>query len=125
MENVSAFFFDTYAFYEIIGKNERYQKYTKGIAIVTTKLNLMELHYGLLLSHGKEKADKYYDDLVQYIVEISDETIKMANEFRASLKRRDISYVDCIGYIIAKTMKIKFLTGDKQFKDLDNVEYVQ
>lgn len=124
MENVKILFFDSYAFYEIIAENEDYKKYSKEIGIVTTKLNLMELHYGLLLRYGKEQADKYYDFFAKYAVEITDEIIKMANELRVTFKKRDLSYVDCIGYAIAKTMKIKFLTGDRQFKDLDNVEFV-
>ncbi len=32
---------------------------------------------------------------------------------------------DCIGYIFAKQLGIKFLTGDKEFENLDNVEFVK
>ena len=32
---------------------------------------------------------------------------------------------DCIGYILAKNIGIKFLTGDKEFENLDNVEFVK
>ena len=59
------------------------------------------------------------------MVEVKDEIIKEANAFRLYEVKRELSYVDCIGCIIAKMMKIKFLTGDKQFKDLENVEYVK
>jgi hypothetical protein len=92
---------------------------------VTTKLNLMELHYGLLLCYGKIAADKHFDELAKFSVDVSDETIKKANEFRASLKERKLSFVDCIGYIIARARNIKFLTGDSQFKDFENVEFVK
>lgn len=122
---VNTFFFDTYAFYELIEGNENYKPYTSGIAIVTTKLNLMELHYGLLLKYGKIQADRYYDELVKFAIDISDKVIKKANEFRVSLKKRNLSYVDCIGYTIAKSRKIKFLTGDRGFIDLDNVEFIK
>ncbi|MEK6886626.1 MAG: PIN domain-containing protein [Nanoarchaeota archaeon] len=122
---VRTLFFDSYAFFEIIEGNENYSKYTKDIAIITTKLNLMELHYGLLSKYGKDYADKYYDSLVQFTVEISDEIIKNANEFRNSFKKRDLSYVDCIGYTLAQSLSIKFLTGDRQFEDMDHVEFVK
>jgi len=45
--------------------------------------------------------------------------------FRALNKKRNLSYVDCIGYIIAKQRNIKFLTGDKEFEYMENVEFVK
>jgi uncharacterized protein len=125
MAEIKTYFFDSYAFYEILAGNENYKPYTKDIAIVTTKMNLMELQYGLFAANGKEFADKIYDQYVKFAVEIDDEIIKKATELRYSLKERKVSYVDCIGYIIARVRKIPFLTGDKQFKDLDNVEFVK
>ena len=32
---------------------------------------------------------------------------------------------DCIGYIMAKKLNIKFLTGDKEFENFLNVEFVK
>ena len=32
---------------------------------------------------------------------------------------------DCIGYIIAKRLGMKFLTGDKEFEGFENVEFVK
>ena len=125
LDSIKTFFFDTYAFYELIEGNARYKPYSKDIAIITTRLNLMELHYGLLLKHGKEKADEYYNKLLPFCIEISDEAIKKANELKAGLKKRKLSYVDCIGYVLAKMRNVKFLTGDKEFSDMDDVEFVK
>ncbi len=124
-EEVKTFLFDSYAFFEIIYGNPNYEKYTKDIAIITTKLNLMELHYGLLLTLGKEKADYYYDLYAKYTIDIDDDIFKLANEFKKVMKTRNLSYADCIGYVLAKHRNILFLTGDKQFKDLDNVGFVK
>ena len=125
METIKNFFFDTYAFIEIIKENEDYKGYNKGVGIVTTILNLIELHYALLRIVGKEEADKHFDRLLQFVIEISGEVIKEANEFKLLNKKRKLSYVDCIGYITARKMNIKFLTGDNQFKGLDSVEFVK
>ena len=125
MGSITTFFFDSYAFYEIIHGNKSYNKYKNDIAIITTKLNLMELHYGIMLKHGKEKADKYYDALKKYTIPISDDVIKNANEFRLKLKERKLSYVDCIGYTLARLRNVRFLTGDRQFEDLENTEFVK
>ncbi len=124
-EFIKTFFFDTYAFFEMIHGNPNYEEYSKDIAIITTKLNLLELHYGLLLTYGKEKADYYYDLYLKYAIEIDDEIFKLANEFRKVMKTRNLSYVDCIGYVLSKSRNVRFLTGDKEFKDLDNVEFVK
>lgn len=40
-------------------------------------------------------------------------------------KRKDLSYADCIGYTYAKRHGMKFLTGDRQFERMQNVEYAK
>ncbi len=122
---IEAFFFDTYAFFEILQGNPNYQKYREGVSIVTTKLNLMELHYGLLLSSGKEEADLRFEEYSYYTTEITDSVLKKATVLKALHRKKNLSYVDCIGYIIATIVGIKFLTGDEQFRDMDNVEFVK
>ena len=119
------YFFDTYAFHEVIAGNPNYKDYSKGIIIITTKLNLMELYYGLLLKFDKKIAEKYFDAFAEYAVDIDDATMKEAMVFRYLYKDRRLSYVDCVGYIIAKQRNIKFLTGDKEFENLPNVEFVK
>lgn len=125
MGEIKTYFFDTYAFFELINGNFNYNKYSSNIIIVTTKLNLMELHYGLMLIYGKQEADKYYDKFLQFAVEFNDEIIKSANEFKLLHKKDMVSYIDCIGYVLSRSMNIPFLTGDKAFKNIDNVEYVK
>ena len=122
---IKTLFFDTYALFEIIKGNENYKKYTQKIAIVTTKLNLMELYYGLLLKYNKTIADICYDKFVKYVIEIDDITIKEAMLFRKLNKERKLSYIDCIGYMMAKKNDIRFLTGDKEFEGMENVEFVR
>lgn len=122
---IKTFFFDTYAFHEIITGNPNYRNYSGNIAIITTKLNLMELYYGLLVKYSKEVADKYYDSFIEFCVDITDDIIKKAMIFRHMNKARNLSYVDCIGYVVAKTRNVYFLTGDEQFRDFSNVEFVK
>ncbi|HAB54132.1 MAG TPA: PIN domain nuclease [Ignavibacteriales bacterium] len=122
---ITSYFFDTYAFCEIIVGNPNYQKYVNKLGIITTRLNLMELYYGLLRECDRKTADKYYDSLIKYVINIDDETIKQAMVFRYLNKNKKLSYVDCIGYILAKKMGLKFLTGDKEFESMENVEFVK
>jgi uncharacterized protein len=119
------YFFDTYAFYELIKGNPNYEKYDKAISVLTTRLNLMELHYGLLRDEGEAVANDYYKRFLKFCVEIDDMVIKEANKFKLKHRKRKLSYVDCIGYVLAKKFNARFLTGDKEFKDLDGVDFVK
>ena len=40
-------------------------------------------------------------------------------------KGKDFSYADANGYIVAKKMKVKFLTGDEEFSGMKNVKFVK
>ena len=120
-----SFFFDTYALYEILGKNPSYELYSSNVTIIITKLQLMELHYGLLRIHGKEDADRAFERFKEFCVEIDDDTIKQATTFRHQHYTRKLSYIDCLGYILARKYHIPFLTGDEQFKDFEDVEFVK
>jgi predicted nucleic acid-binding protein len=122
---IKTLYFDTYALFEIIEGNSNYKDYINNIAIIITKLNLMELYYGLLLKYNEKTANHFYNKFLPYCTIIEDETIKKAMIFRALNKKKDLSYVDCIGYIISKQRNVKFLTGDKEFKDMENVEFVK
>jgi len=119
------YFFDTYALFEVFHENKNYLPYTKNISLITTKLNLMELHYSILRLYGEEKAEKAFNFFNKFCIEFDDEIIKGANKFRLKNYRRDLSYVDCIGYVLANKFNAKFLTGDEQFKDFENVEFVK
>ena len=68
---VRTFFFDTYALYEIIEGNKNYRSYIKNVAIVTTKLNLMELYYGLLVNYNEKTANDLYDKFLSYYTSIN------------------------------------------------------
>ena len=72
---------------------------------------------------NKEKADKYTEDYFDFIVEVSLNDIIKAMDLKTNY--RDLSIPDAIGYIIAKQHNVKFLTGDEDFKNLDNVEFVK
>ena len=118
------YFFDTYAIFEIIGGNKSYEKYTDKI-ITLTKLNIFELFYNALKDFGEQEANKIIEIYYPSVVEYNKEVIKEAAKLRLKYKKKDLSMADCIGYIVAKKLGIKFLTGDKEFEDLENVEFVK
>ena len=126
MGEVKTYFFDTYALIEISKGHKGYSDLLGDeVNIILTKLNLMELHYTLLRTLGEAEANRHYHKYRDFCVNIDDFAIKRANEFKLRHKKRKLSYVDCLGYVIAKLRGVKFLTGDKQFANLDNVEFVK
>ena len=122
---MNSFFYDTYALFEIARGNPTYLPYSSNISIMTTHLQLMELYYSLLRTISKEQAERYYDLFVSFAHPLDDETIKEAMQFRLLHKNKGLSYVDCIGYIMAKQRGIPFLTGDKEFEHLPGVKFVK
>ena len=115
-------FFDTYAFIEIIRGNPNYKRF-EDIPIITTVFNIAELSYILKKEMSKEKADNYAEEYSAFMVEITFEDVKNATDFK--IKHHDLSLPDAIGYAVAKRYGIKFLTGDEDFKDMPNVEFVK
>ena len=118
-----AYFFDTYAVIELIEGNLRYAPYKEGPATLTI-FNLAEIYWVALNRLGIEQAD-VFREYRPAAVEIDDDTLKEAIKFRKLHKKRGLSYADCVGYIYAKRHSMKFLTGDKEFQDLPNVEFVR
>ena len=121
---LNTFFFDTYAFYKIYEGDESYMKYAE-CSIVTTKLNLFEIYLVILREYGEKDALKIFNSYYPFARDFDEEVIKEAAKLKNSLNKRELSMTDCIGYILAKQLGIKFLTGDKEFEYLDNVEFVK
>ena len=115
------FFFDTYAFFEVINGNPNYMKYTD-CKIITTIFNIAELNYNLKKNKDKKSADYYTDKFSVFIVEVTIDDVKNAMDLNTV--HRNLSIPDAIGYTLAKRFDFKFLTGDNDFKDMENVEFI-
>jgi predicted nucleic acid-binding protein len=123
-EERAIYFFDTYALMEIINGNPNYQKYLDSGRIVLM-FNLIELHFNLMKKAPEEKAREitlpYYKDMVPFsLIDVFE-----ANTFRYANTKKKLSFTDCLGYLIAKKKGVKFITGDKEFQDMENVEFVR
>ena len=79
----------------------------------------------MLRNVDNEKANFFMDNYYELAIDFNKNIIKKAAEFRLKHKERKLSMTDCVGYILALELGIKFLTGDLEFKDMENVEYVK
>ncbi|MBI4044015.1 MAG: PIN domain-containing protein [Candidatus Diapherotrites archaeon] len=119
------YFADTFALIEYLKDNPDYLSYFERHTIITTKLNLMELYYSTLREADEALAEKYYAAFLPQTIDMDDNAFKNAARMRAQNPKLNLSYVDCIGYSISLKQKIKFLTGDKAFAEMKNVEWVK
>lgn len=116
------FFFDTYALFEITRGNSAYLSYTEALA-ATTVFNLAEFNYGLKKEIDIHTADSLTEKFSPYLVEVTVQDVQKAMSLK--IKQKDLSIPDAVGYIVAQRLNIKFLTGDEDFRNLPNVEFIK
>jgi uncharacterized protein len=121
---MNKYFLDSYALIEIIEGNPSYKKYLD-YDLFTNIFNLYELYFALLRKGLGEKSKDYFFRFKEIIVEIGDDHIFEASDFKLSNKKKKFSYADCLGYVMAFSNSAKFLTGDNGFEGFENVEFVK
>lgn len=121
---MNSYFLDTYALIEIVKGNKSYRKFLDS-ELFTSIFNLYELYYALLRDYNKQIAKKFFEQFKNNVLQIRDRYIFEASKFKLQNRKQRLSYADCLGYTIASTYDMKFLTGDKEFKGKKNVEFVK
>jgi uncharacterized protein len=121
------FFYDSYAVMAYLSDNPNYRAFFEENVGVLTKLNLIEIAYRTLELHGNEATAQVTKLFAKYAIDFGVADIVGSMKLRLKLKRkgRNISYADAVGYYLALKNKLKFLTGDKEFEELENVEYIK
>jgi len=122
---VETFYFDTYALVEISLSNPKYSPYKDNIKVILNKLNLFELCYYFKRKGMIQRSKEIFQEYSKYNVDYDDEILMKAAEMKLKYLKKRISFVDCIGYLLAKKNNAKFLTGDEHFRNMDNVEFVK
>ncbi|MAE13068.1 hypothetical protein CMO92_00745 [Candidatus Woesearchaeota archaeon] len=118
------YFFDTYALIELIEGNEQYKKYFSE-TVITLRDNLAEMYYFLLKTYGEKKALFYCEKFSRIVVDFPLSAISKAMLFRYANKKKKLSYIDSFGYTYALEHDLAFVTGDRAFKGMKNVEIVR
>ena len=123
-----SYYYDSYAILEFLASNEKYKKYFVEHKGILTVLNLMEVSYGLLKHMRAKSTVEDLQAFLPYVIGFDVPDIDVAMKLRLKLEKEEklnISYVDALGYYLAKKHGVLFLTGDKSFEDLENVEFIQ
>jgi len=118
------FFCDTYALVEFIKGNPAYFPYHDK-ELHTGIMNLYELFYTLLRDYGEEIAKDYFYHFSSLVIAFEEDHVFAASKFKLQHYKKEISYVDALGYTLASAAGMKFLTGDKEFENIERVEFVK
>ena len=121
-------FADTYALVEILKGNPAYEKYSQK-ELISSEFNIFELAYAMYRDFGRTDSINMLSFLRSRIEVISPEDLDYleASRFRLSnnKKGKKLSLIDSLGYICSKRLKIRFLIGDREFKNIEEVEYIK
>ncbi|MBI2658158.1 PIN domain-containing protein [Candidatus Woesearchaeota archaeon] len=118
------YFFDSYAIIELMEGNPAYKKF-EDLRVITAVLNIGEVYAVLLRNHGKKEANEWFENFDLELLEILPENMVEATYFRYTNRKKDLSITDAVGYTLSIKHNLKFLTGDRQFENLPNVEFVK
>lgn len=124
MEKQETYFLDSYALIEIVRENENFRKFEDTINF-TSFANLLEVHYIITKNFGEKKADEIIGTLKSIALFIEIEDVKKASRFRIKNAKKKMSYIDCLGYAMSINRNMKFVTGDMEFENFKEVEFVK
>jgi uncharacterized protein len=125
---MASYYYDSYAIIEFLDKNQKYKEYFTEHQGILTVLHLMEVSYSLQKHFGFRSTAEHLEPFLPYLVTFDLFDIDAAMRLRLALEKKNrlnISYVDALGYYLAKKHRVLFLTGDKNFEDLENVKFVK
>ncbi|MBI2183857.1 MAG: PIN domain-containing protein [Thaumarchaeota archaeon] len=123
---MARYFLDTYGIVEMLKGNPNYEGYA-GVELATSEFNLLEVAYALVRDFNETKALEVLRKLKSFValqVASEDDYVRAA-KMRLEKRSSNLSLIDCLGYVMALRLGVKFLTGDRQFQELENVEYVR
>jgi uncharacterized protein len=124
---MSSFFADSYALIEMLKGNENFQSF-QSEQLITTEFNICEVGFAVCREYPAD-ANRVLRAVRNMVViqETRDEDYCSGAVRRkeASGYGKKLSTIDCVGYSVANRLNIPFLTGDREFADMDNVQFVR
>lgn len=88
--------------------------------LLMTSVNYGEVYYIVLRECGEEKARSIEKIIKALPIEVIDVDIQLAREAGRLKAAKKMSYADCFAAALAKLHKGEVITGDKEFKSVEN-----
>ena len=115
---------DTYVLIELRRGNPKFSAILNK-EFVITDLTIAEFYVVLYKEKDEKSAEYLYDKLEIYCKPVSRSILIKALKYREENKKDNLSIFDAAGYIFSIVNNLKFVTGDKAFKDKEGVEFIQ
>ncbi len=115
---------DTYALVEILEGNPAYER-IRHEEFVIADPTLAEF-YALLCKKPNEKTAKYWLERFRpYSRPAGLDVWIEAVRYRAAHRSENLSIFDCLGYAFSRANGFRFVTGDKEFRAVEGMEFVE
>ena len=115
---------DTYPLIEIAKGN---QKFTHLLTedFIITDITIAEFYYVILQEYDTAIASLWYKKFEHYCKTVPKEILIKAVQFRYANRNKNLSFFDCVGYVFALEEHHTFVTGDKEFKNMKLVLFIE
>jgi predicted nucleic acid-binding protein len=90
------------------------------VELLMSVLNLGEVWYSIARTNSTEIADRYIHEIESMAIEIVDVDWQLTRRAAAFKVSGNISYADCFAAALAKNRKAELITGDTEFKVLQD-----
>lgn len=117
------FFFDTYALVSLLEGDPAYRPY-RALPVYTHDFQLFELFTAILRDDPTARPLEAANALRPNLLPHAREDLLVASIYKLARSRDRVSYADSLGYILARGHRLRFLTGDRKFEGIENVEWV-
>jgi len=87
--------------------------------LLMTSVNFGEVYYIVLRECGKEKVEEIEGVIKALPIDIVDADIELARDAAKFKAVKKMSYADCFAAALAKLHKGELITGDKEFKEVE------
>lgn len=88
--------------------------------LLLSVVNWGEVYYITLREAGPERADQVVDAISALPIEIIPADLELTKEAARLKSRGGIAYTDCFAAALAKLRKSELVTGDPEFKQLED-----
>jgi ribonuclease VapC len=88
--------------------------------LLISAVNLGEVWYSLARAYSEGEADRSVARVLHLGVEVVEVDWALAKQAAAFKVKGNISYADCFAAALAKQHKAELVTGDKEFRQVEN-----
>ncbi len=115
---------DSYALWEIQLGNPKFAAIMEKDFIVAD-WTLVEFYKTILREHNLVTADYWLRKLTPFCKKVELGLLIKAVQLQHRNKKRNLSLFDCVGYMFAVENNMQFVTGDKEFRNVPGVVFIQ